>query len=114
MITSSTDADNGKWIRAVGIRTRDIDPQWVYANSMYISPLPDILWSVDAVRDLDHRSVEHLIHERELCYTLNTRDWTRTNDIRALGVVLVIMVTRRTSLATFIPSSQKTAPKTNP
>ncbi len=60
MITSSTDADNGKWIRVVGIRTGDIDPQWVYAISMYISPLPDILWSVDAARDLDHRSVEYL------------------------------------------------------
>ncbi|SJK99395.1 uncharacterized protein ARMOST_02693 [Armillaria ostoyae] len=100
------------------IRTGDIESKWVYAKSRHISPLPDILWFVDAVRDLvrdlDCRCVEYLMHEKEFGYALNRKDSTRTNDILALGVVLVTMVTRRTFLATFIPSSQKTAPKTNP
>ncbi|KAK0444156.1 hypothetical protein EV421DRAFT_1735426 [Armillaria borealis] len=85
IITSSPDADNGKWIRVVGIWTGDIE-------SKHISPLYVILWFVDAVRDLDYPSVEYLMHEKEFGYALNRRYSTWANDIWALGVVLVTMM----------------------
>lgn len=51
---------------------------------------------------------------RELSYVLNRRYSAWTNDIWALGVVLITVVNRHTVLTTVIQSSQKDASQTNP